>query len=71
MRNEVRVRTIRIVYAIHGLQLRQFPTFFAALVLVAEDGTIVLSPGATGGAIVITQPVTLECNSGTATIGMK
>jgi len=55
----------------NGSESMPYNTLEEALVHVTEAGTIALSPGAIGGAIVITQPVTLECSAGTATIGIE
>lgn len=55
----------------NGGEAMPYNTLEEALIHVAEDGSIVISPGTISGAIRIEQPVTLECPSGTATIGVE
>ncbi|MFP6583466.1 MAG: cytochrome c peroxidase [Candidatus Hydrogenedentota bacterium] len=55
----------------NGSQPAPYNTLEEALVHVTPSGTVILSSGAIGSAITISQPVTLDCDSGTVTIGTE
>ena len=53
----------------NGSQPMPYDTLEEALVHVTSSGTVSMSSGTTSGSIVIIQPVTLTCTTGTATLG--